>query len=134
MRAHRGFLLPIVTVLLVAAAWLVADALRGATIDQALAAAARERQRAFEAAQYGLAHVETAVQEQREPQISVPLPFDAVSQAVVTNEIVGVDPLPLGFSAGSVVAQLLRVRSDGITSSGARVSLELGLTRLQPVP
>jgi len=89
-----GFLLPAVAVLLAAAALLVGDALRGAALDQALVGAARDRQRAFEAAEIGLVQAQLAVEGDLPAEALRLVPVDAVSRARVTTDLVAVDSLP----------------------------------------
>lgn len=116
------------------AALLVGDALRGATLDQALVTAMRDRQRAFETAEWGLAHAETSVRQWLPLEPADPVIVDDQSRAVVTTTLVTIDALPPGFSTGRVLARRLLATSEGRTSRGARVRLDLGLTRLEPAP
>jgi Tfp pilus assembly protein PilX len=130
----RGFVLPLIAALLSAAALLAGDGLRGAAMDQALAGASRERQRGFEAAEIGLVRAQVSLQAGGPAAATDRLSVDDASRVLVTTElIVAADP-PAGFSSGKVVAQRLRVRSEGETRSGARVALEAGFTRLEPLP
>jgi len=134
MPSARGFLLPLVAVLLTAAAALVLDGLRGAALDQALATSLRERQRGFEAAEIGLAEAQVRLSASpllpREETVRV----DDASSALVVSETVERDALPEGFSAGRLVAHRLRVRSTGSTARGTRITLEAGFTRLESLP
>ncbi len=131
---HRGFILPIAALLLCAAAWLTVDALRGAALDRALAGASRERQRAFEAAEIGLALAEMDVRQERPFGAPREVPMDDLARAAVTTTLIHADVLPAGFSAGRVLALRLRSISDGHTAGGTRVTLERGFTQLQPQP
>ena len=136
MRAlrSRGFVLALVLVLLIAAALLAAGALGGATIEQALASAARGRQRAFEAAESGLVHAESSLRGDSNAPATESRTLSDASRVRIAVDLVAVDPLPKGFSAGSVVARRFRVTSEGAEPGGARLVLEAGLSRLAPAP
>lgn len=130
----RGFVLALVLVLLIAAALLAAEALSGAAVEQALASAARGRQRAFEAAEFGLVRAESSLRGGNPPPAPESRTLTDTSSVRITVDLMAVDPLPPGFSAGRAVARRLRIRSEGRDSGGARLLLEAGLSRLEPAP
>jgi Tfp pilus assembly protein PilX len=126
--------MPVLAVLLTAAAALVLDGLRGAAVDQALTSSLRERQRAFEAAELGLAEAEMALRGYAPVAAVQTLGVDSFARATITTQVVERDALPEGFSAGQLVAERVRVTSVGETTRGSRLTLEAGFTRLQPAP
>jgi hypothetical protein len=133
-RRTRGFVLALVLVLLVAAALLAVEALSGAAVEQALASAARGQQRAFEAAEFGLARAESGVHAGGSPPPQESRTLTDHSRVQIDIELMAVDPLPAGFSLGRVVARRFRATSEAAEPGGARLTLAAGFTRLEPAP
>ncbi len=129
----RGFVLPLVLLLLLSAGLLVGEALRGATVEQALVNSARSRQRAFESAEWGIADMEARLRAHADVPGDVNVSDPEGGRTQATSRLVLSDPLPPGFSANRVIAQRYRIVSLG-RSGAARVEVESGLTRLEPAP
>ena len=126
--ARNGFVLPGVAILLALAALLVLDAVRGAALSQALSSATRLRQRAFEAAESGVARIQSAL-----ILDETVLETDAPDfETGVRLELV--ETLVPGFSANRVRALRYRAQSTGHAPRGTRITLEAGFTRLQSAP
>jgi Tfp pilus assembly protein PilX len=133
-RAARGFVLPAIVLLLALGALLVVDAVRGATLTQALAGAARQRLRAFDAAESGVAAAQGALAALRDP----PAITEAAPAAGVTSttrvRLELIETMTAGYSANRVLAQRFRVQSTGRAARGAQVSVEAGFTRRIAAP
>lgn len=131
---HRGFALPIVLVLLTMGALLAGDSLRAASVSQAQGVASRLRLRAFAAAETGLAHAEATLQSTGALPANGTLALDDGVTATIAAQLIEVDTLPHGFSAGRVATQRFRIQSVGAAARGARLELELGLARQVTLP
>jgi hypothetical protein len=133
-RIARGFALPIALMLATAIALVAADAISGASTATTLALRARLRQRAFDAAETGVARTLAALDAGESPSASHTMALgdgDASGErARVDVRLDLVDALPEGFSAGVVSAQRYTVTSEGRVDAGTSLVVEAGVTRL----
>ena len=120
MTGNGGFALPIALILAAAMALLAADALLGASTASAAAGSARLRQRAFDAAETGLARTLASLDADVVPPDSQTMSLTEGATAEVYTRLDGVDSLVEGFSAGRVSAErysiVTRGRSNALQS------------------
>jgi len=133
MRPHRGFALPFALALVALSALLAADALQGAGTSLAVASGALERQRAFEAAESGLARTLQALDAGERPAPLRRLPSQAGSRVELELSLDLVETLPEDFSVGRIRAERYSLTSMGVVAGGTRATLHAGITRLVPL-
>jgi hypothetical protein len=132
-RRTRGFVLASVLILLALSALLVLDALGGAASATALATRLQLRQRAFDAAEAGLAGAAAALAGSELPAPRVLTSEHGVS-ARVTTQVDALDTLPLGFSAGRFAVQRLHVTAVAQAPRNTTVELQSGYSRRIALP
>jgi Tfp pilus assembly protein PilX len=123
-----GFALPIVTILIAMAALLALESLSAASQATGAATSARLRQRAFNAAETGLARTLAAL-DRNGPRPDTTHSLAPDERADVHHELTMIERLPEGFSAGRVRAERYAIRSIGRVGSGHRIELSAGATR-----
>ena len=129
-RAHRGFVLPVVAVLLGMAALLLADALGLGAHTSALASRELLRTQAQEGAEAGLAAAATELAAHAVPRTRRHLQRDDGVRVDVALYLDLVESLPAGYSAGRLKREHYRVESIATGERGSRLTLEAGLSRL----
>lgn len=133
MRGHRGFAVPVALALVALSALLAADALQGAGTSLAVASGALERQRAFEAAETGLARTLQSLDAGERPAPVRHLPLDAGGRVELELKLDLVETLPEDFSVGRIRAERYSLTSTGLLAAGTRSRLRAGITRLVPL-
>lgn len=133
MSRHRGFAVPVALALVALSALLAADALQGASSSLAVASGALERQRAFEAAETGLARTLQALDAGERPAPFRRLPLDSRGGVELELKLDLVETLPEDFSVGRIRAERYSLTSTGVVTVGTRARVRAGITRLVPL-
>ncbi len=133
MRRVPGFVLPVVLGIILITGLLAAQAATDLGSHTMLATHRLLQQRAFEAAEQGLAQVRAQMRSGGVPPASQDLPSPGLptDSAQVEFATLAVVALPTGFSAGRVVESYHEIRSTGRSARGARVTLVQGLRQLE---
>jgi hypothetical protein len=128
--------LPLVLGFLLIAGVFAAVAIADATADRALATTRLLQQRAFEAAERGIAIVmaelNSGVAAAPGPR-RLSFPANPVDSAEVTLTAAGTSSLPEGLSTGRFIAHHSELRSAGRSARGTQVIQVQGLQRIEPV-
>jgi hypothetical protein len=133
---RRGFLLPVVLGLILVAAMLAMHAASGFASAAALSGNRLLQQRAFEAAERGLAAVRARIAAgEPPPEVPVELASDALpsERATVVYRPTARLPLPPGFSSDRFIEERGQLRSTSRLSRGATARLVEGVSRLVPL-
>lgn len=128
-RASPGFILPVVLGIILIAGLLAVNAATDLGSDTMLATHRVLHQRAFEAAERGIAVALGELRAGRTPAASQILPTPGMPLDSTTVEFATADAalLPTGFSAGRVVESYHEIRSTGRSARAARVTLVQGV-------
>jgi type IV pilus assembly protein PilX len=136
-RAQRGVALFVTLLLLFILTLLLVEGIGTASSESQLAANQQYFQRAFEAAQGGLA---TGLQRlARSETAALPIRFTLARDGSDSDGsetqllLAATDNLPAGYSAGRFVARHYEIRSRGRSTRAARSDLVQGAVRVEPV-
>ena len=128
----RGYALPITLVLAALLALLAADALQGAASSSAAATRTRLRQRAFDAAETGLARLLQALDAGGRPTAAQRLSLGNGATVDVELHLDLVETLTEGFSANRMHSEHYSLTSTGRTETRTELRVDAGVTRLVP--
>jgi Tfp pilus assembly protein PilX len=130
----QGFLLPVVLGLILVAAMLAIHALSGSADAAALSGNRLLHQRAFEAAERGIAHAMQTL-EAGEPLAQEPIVLTSSASpdesAVIEYRATALLSLPSGYSSAAFIEQRGEVRSTGRLHN-ATARLAAGFSRIVP--